>query len=349
MDGSERNTLLAHLAWKLTDRHEDIAVEALGFILKSEATRRTLQQVLRDGGADVPPIVRVSTQVHGPGSTRPDLVGFDGQGEETVLIEAKFWAGLTDNQPESYLRRLKRGRTLLFVAPASRTEALWGELRQRAEIPSSTPSDHLGEIKAVSTPEDRRMMLTSWADLLRRLELAGDEGANFAIRQLRGLAKRVDDSSFPPLRKEELGPDLPRRLLGMRKLVDDATARGQNEGFMRTKGLNVTSRPTGYGRYLRIEWAGAWFGLDFQRWARGSYPDTPIWLSLREWRKGRSSEDLRARMKPRTLANPPRCLDEGERFVVPVHLRRGVEYGAVLDSVVEQLASVAEDLQRPPA
>lgn len=38
------DTLLAHLAGKLSRRPEDIAVEALGFILRSDATRTTLSQ-----------------------------------------------------------------------------------------------------------------------------------------------------------------------------------------------------------------------------------------------------------------------------------------------------------------
>src|SRR5207249_4737659 len=38
-------------------------------------------------------------------SARPDMCRFDG-GAPRVLIENKFWAGLTENQPVEYLRRL---------------------------------------------------------------------------------------------------------------------------------------------------------------------------------------------------------------------------------------------------
>ena len=58
-------TLLAHLARKLSSRHEDIAVEALGFILRSGEARKVIQQALRDEGADVGPIDRFRTQVGG--------------------------------------------------------------------------------------------------------------------------------------------------------------------------------------------------------------------------------------------------------------------------------------------
>ena len=58
----EPDTLLAHLAEKLSHRHEDIAVEALGYIFKSMAARRVMEEVLRDGGAEVGPIEQVRTQ-----------------------------------------------------------------------------------------------------------------------------------------------------------------------------------------------------------------------------------------------------------------------------------------------
>ena len=315
-----RNTLLAHLAWKLSNRHEDIAVEALGFILRSDATRKTLQQVVRDGGANIGPIAHVATQVSGEERTRLDLVGCDQRGEESVLIEAKFWASLTGNQPKAYLNRLAQGKALLVVAPALRVEALWAELCRRVEVDVPDSTDRKAEVKSVETSKQKRLILTSWAHLLERLELAGDELANFAIRELRGLANRVDESSFPPLRAEELAPSLARRLLGLRKLVDDATARGRNAGFVDTRGVMVTPKPTGYGRYLQMEGVGAWFGLDFSSWALGSYPSTPLWLRLEDWGEKRGLPDVRVAMRSRIQANPPSCFDEGNCVVVPIGL-----------------------------
>ena len=53
-------------------------------------------------------------------------------------MEAKFWAGLTENQPNAYLARLpldERPAVLLFVAPEARLETLWPELRRLIEPP----------------------------------------------------------------------------------------------------------------------------------------------------------------------------------------------------------------------
>ena len=246
---TEGDTLLAHIAWKLSSRHEDIAVEALGYILKSEPLLRVMEELLKDGGADVGTIARVQTQVSGEGETRPDLVALDGQGEECVLIEAKFWAGLTANQPKAYLDRLAPGKALLFVAPESRLETLWPELRRRAGADRLLSVLDKAAFKSAATDEGKHLMMISWAHLLDRLEGAADSASRNEIQQLRGLTHRVDEESgFPPLRPEELAPEIPRRLLSLERLIGDATARAVEQGYADIKGLNVTPYPARYGR-----------------------------------------------------------------------------------------------------
>ena len=81
------------------------------------------------------PVTHVYTQVTGEEGERPDLVGYDDEGIERVLIEAKFWAGLTENQPNAYLERSPDNSpsVLLFVAPEARLNTLWPELCRRIE------------------------------------------------------------------------------------------------------------------------------------------------------------------------------------------------------------------------
>lgn len=115
-------SLLAHLSHRFTNRTEDIAVEALGFILTtSKDAREALPGICKAGGADAGQFRRIATQVSGDGGERPDLVGWDENDKERLLIEAKFWAG----QPNAYLERLPAGGTLLFVAPEARVDTLW--------------------------------------------------------------------------------------------------------------------------------------------------------------------------------------------------------------------------------
>ena len=201
------DTLLAHLAWKLpalSSHQEDIAVEALEYILKSDPARRALEGLVRHGGADIGPIARMETQVVGEDKARPDLVGVDGKGRECLLIEAKFWAGLTENQPNAYLERA--ANALLFIAPASRIEPLWAELRRRSGANGLSSSVDSSRLKSAIADGAKHLMLASWDHLLDLMESA-DDLRRVEIQQLRGLAERADDENgFPPLRSDEFSP-----------------------------------------------------------------------------------------------------------------------------------------------
>ena len=345
------DNLLTHLAWKLSSRHEDIAVEALGFILRSASARRVLVELAREGGADQGEIASVLTQVGGQEQTRPDLVCYDQQGNETLIIEAKFWAGLTSNQPNAYLKRLPVQKVLLFIAPTSRLETLWNELCRLARVDKKQSAYVKTEFRSTRTnmdvSGDKHLMLVSWTSLLDRMANFGETDMLNEIGQLAGFVRRIDESGFPPLRMKELAPEIPRRLRGFRQLVDDATNRAVNDGSLDINNLKVAARDTGYGRYVRVKGAGAWFGIDSDRWARGSYPDTPIWLQFTQW-DGDTSIPLdrtRKALEPFTLSDPPECYDDVDEVVVPLSLPVGVEYESVLESVVCKIQQVAKMIQ----
>ncbi len=347
------DSLLAHLAWMLSSRHEDVAVEALGYILKSAVARKVLEELARIGGADIGEISSVLTQVGSEDGTRPDLVGYDRNSNECLIIEAKFWAGLTGNQPNAYLERLEasetdKEKTLLFVAPVSRTETLWAELQRLVGTVGSIRSLVNTEFKSASVvvkdSGPKYLMLTSWPDLLDRLDNAVDSDMIDEIGQLRGFIKRIDESEFPPIGPEELAPRFPRRLNGLRQLVNDATARSVEDCNADITGLNITPQYRGYGRYMRIAGTVTWFGIDTNRWARGSYPDTPLWLFFEQWKSGNSVPlgKTREALRPLMLKNPRECIDEASGVLVPILLPTEVEYDAVLDAVTERIRVVAE-------
>ena len=339
----EPDTLLAHLAEKLSHRHEDIAVEALGYIFQSRAARRVMEEVLRDGGAEVGPIEQVRTQVS-EGQTRPDLVGVDQHNKECLFVEAKFWAGLTEQQPTAYLDRLPPHTALLFVAPASRIELLWAELRRLAGVDGPRPASETAAVRSVPTAGARHLMLTSWAHLLERLDGAGDSHTTIAVQQLRGLTKMKTEEAFHPLHPDELDPKVPRRLLSLQRLVDDATNRAVDDEYASTEGLRVTPRATGYGRYLYIADAGAWFGIDYECWAYPSYPNTPLWLCFSEWQKGmiKPIDETRRGLGPLERKDPPECFDEDGALYIPIEFPVQVEYDAVLKAVVRRLQEVSD-------
>jgi hypothetical protein len=120
-------TVFSHIVQKrFSQMNEDVATDALAFILNSSETARNGMLKLLRGIVPILPALRFQSQ-QTEGSIRPDLWGFD-ETEPHVYIENKFWAGLTDNQPISYLRQLAeypQPTLLLVVVPDAREQTMW--------------------------------------------------------------------------------------------------------------------------------------------------------------------------------------------------------------------------------
>ena len=336
---SDSSTLVAYLVPKLTRQVENAATDALGYILnRSAGARDALDSLLREGGFDIEPIVRVETQVTYEDGSRPDMAGYDEHGVKRLLVEAKFWATLLRGQASGYLEQFDEPgpAVLLFIAPDVRIETLWAEIvRQVAQgaegrtLESVAASPSLRS--AMVSGADRRLMLVSWIRLLDDMTASASEASVKAdLHQLRGLAQEQDAEAFLPVHAEDLSPDLGRRMLGYNKLVDDLVdARGVKEGWMTVRGLRATAQRYGYGRYFRFSGVAGdlWLGVNHEKWAKSG--GTPLWLSA-------SGHDQA------TMDAIGKALNgQAQDGWVPIHLRRGVEYEEVLDDVELQVKTVA--------
>lgn len=329
------DTLLAYLVPKLTSRVEDTATDALAFILnRSAACLGALDRLLRDQDFRMEPITAVRTQVTYEDGSRPDMAGYDRNGAKRLLVESKFWAGLLLGQADGYFELLDEAGpgVLLFIAPDSRIETLWAEIRRQMET-----SDKGIRLEIIETGDrtrragvvgsDKQLMLVSWTLLLDALAAAasGDAKVSSDILQLRGLAQREDQEAFLPIHREELAPALPRRIRGLHRLINDVVdGRGVPQGWMSVEGFRATATSEGYGRYFRLTLTDVrdnqlFLGTNFRRWQEGT---TPLWLQI--W-------------------VPP--LGFREKFI-PVHLRTGLEYEAVLEDVVRQVRAVEDMIDR---
>ena len=356
---AEDKTLLAHLAPMLGSSTENIAVEALGHVLStSEAALRAIEDVLKTGGAEVGTISHVRTQ-DSDEKGRPDLSIRDEHNNERVLIEAKFWAGLTERQPVTYLERLPidKPSALLFVAPDARFESLWTELRRRVVdggMDLGTASKD-ANLRSAKVGDGCRLMLTSWKFLLDRMASrargASDSRAACDIQQLRGLTQNEDNEAFLPLRVEELHPEFPRRVLALGRLVRDVATRASQEEWANWTGQQPSIGEAYCGWYMLLAGAPVWFGYWCAPWAQ--HRDTPLWLEFSE-----SSDDkcptvtfteVRHRLAPLQKEVPPGIIDthEGRRVLVPINLPVGVEYDTVLDAVAKRLEYIAGLIDSP--
>ena len=225
------DTLLAYLVASFPGNTEDIATEALGHIFeRSDASVEALNDVIRSGVRGVNPITRLRTQVIHADGARPDLVGYDESDQERVLIEVKFWADLTANQPNGYLNHLPDDgpAVLAFLVPEERVQSLWPQLRRRAEDQYGTVTEVYWERKCLRIGSgDRHMMIISWGGLLDSMAARShdrdDPAVGSEIRQLRSLAEFADAGAFKPIRRgEEFEGDSELRKRQYRRLVDAA-------------------------------------------------------------------------------------------------------------------------------
>ena len=336
-------TLFAHVIPKFTNLKEQAATEALGYILsESEAARHGVEQLVNAGRAAIDRITQVRKEVRGEDGERVDLVGFDDNGSGRLLVELKFWAELTDKQPNTYLKRLPLHgpAVLLFVVPQTRVKFLWSEVRRRAaEKYLLAQAEEAGRSRsAVLDGSERRLMMASWPELLDSMasaaRAAGDGRAESEIVQLRGLTERMDMEAFPPWVSDDLKTAFPRRILALMRLVDGAVARLEAAGLAK---FPKKSQPYGggYGWWVHLNGERVWFGLYWRQWAE--HGDSPLWL----W-----PEEQEARSLLRAHRDGPDSPD-GEHFRIALPI--GEEHDTVLNNVVAQLEQVGNLLSRAGA
>ena len=283
----ENESIFGHLALRFGTSPENLATEGLRYILeRSDTANKAFAQFLRQIEPSLPETISFQTQSKGEEGETPDLIGLDAEGREVILGEAKFWAGLTDNQPVSYIRRLEKnkGKLLLFIAPGTRFETLWPELLRLCKKAKLEHEEGLMEknMRSVAFGNQVKMGMTSWRVILNTLQTAAEANNEQAtasdLAQLRGLCDRMDASAFLPLRQEELACEHGKRISHYIDVVNDTIGKLAADGTISLEGVRATTRADGWGRYFKHKNFGCILMFNFKLWGE-KYP-TPIWISI---------------------------------------------------------------------
>ena len=334
----DSDTLLAYLVSSFPGNTENIATEALRHIFdRSDACGEALNDVIRSGVRGVNAVTAVQSQVVQADGTRPDLVGFDEAHMERVLIEVKFWAELTPNQPNGYINRLPDDgpALVMFLAPEDRVQSLWPQLQGRTGRQFGPLVETESERRCVRVGDTQKhLMIVSWEGLLdsmaARTRDYAEAGVETEIRQLRSLAKYADVGvikPIPPGKDFDTGSEMRQRQY--KRLIDAATERGIEQEWANRKGLRATPRSYGYGRYVNLRGTVVWFGINVERFERTG--ETPLWVDCFE-----HLQDKSAGIRDQLGMQDSRW--------APVALKRDVEYPEILDGVVDSLKQIADAL-----
>jgi hypothetical protein len=287
---TEHRSLLAHLVLHHGGPAEVYATEGLGHLLTTSAVcRQALTILLRTSGLTIAPDLFFRTEaVHE--QDRFDIVGIDAASFARLVIEGKFWAALTNQQPVSYLQSLPPEGTLLLVTPSVRFPTVWSELLRRcraASLPVTQPSDH---VRVARIDDQWNLALIGWDELLSclhaALQTAGEHWLTGDVEQLQSLCAAMDTTAFIPLSADDIERPSPRHISHFAQLVDDLADYGIEHGDFSPFGVNAGKYKPGAskGRYTRYVGAVSLDRLqlaiifDSAYWS--TLQATPLWLEV---------------------------------------------------------------------
>lgn len=344
------DTVLGHVARKLTTQRENLATEALSFILRtSHAASRAFTKFVHPILLDDPGSLRIETQKSGLDQAIPDMKCYDNKGRLRVIVENKFWASLTGKQPVTYIHELPEGvaALVLFVVPKDRLQLIWKEIVTKCNDDNIPVSDvpKKTTMKAAGIGKGHYIAAISWNDLLDALSaetpLAGEIDCRNDIAQLQGLCKTMDEEELLPLRGDELTDlGMARRFINFSDLPIDIVNEAVSRGLCNKKGLRETNYKYGSGTNIRIGKYTSWVGFDALAWR--IWGASPIWVVFPP---GALIAEVRNKLVRFRTATPQRFFDfESGWAGVPIFLVTGVEKQCIIEDAVGQIRKLRDEL-----
>jgi hypothetical protein len=344
------SSLFSDLAEKFGRSPENLATEGLRHLLRRRvAADAFVEYVNAQSGVDLSSDLLFRTQEGTEeGEGQADMKGVAGDGSAPLLVESKFWAGLTANQPNGYLRHLQDlpGGVLLFVVPHPRRQYLWPKIREQArtEFPTNEEEGTAQDEFRLSLQNGTTLLLRSWKDVLDAIESpvqaeGGHSDLLEDLRQVRGLCDRYSDAGFLPLRGEEIGQNIGKRIQQLHGIVRDL--RGHLDEEWKTDAQMSPSQDR-YAFTAELYGYDVALGLKYYWWAEKGI--SPMWLRVKTKNKDQRDEVYRsAEPDIQAFKDYPSSYPHDVLFPLPLQL--GVERPEVMTGLVNQLNKIAQRLK----
>lgn len=344
-------SLLGQFYNRIKGSQEDIASESLTYILKkSVRARKTINQIVNlNTGLNFTDL-SYKTQNVGANLERPDISGINEDGKESLLIEAKFWASLTSNQPNEYLNRLGDDSVLIFLVPTLRTRAIYEEVFTRITARYSDIEKDPENLKIKMNPTNKFILIKSWNEVLNAIKSELLQENNQAlisdIDQIIGFCETIDNNSFQPIIDRDLSPSIPKKINSYYDIVDKVVDEIKNRiKAASTKGLQKTPQRYGYRRYFSIQDFGMGMGLKMELWSE--YADTPFWISIAETKKGWTSTEKFKRTCEKVAFNLNHKFVEINREIfLSLKPKLGETEDVVINDLAHQIVAIYTEIER---
>jgi hypothetical protein len=347
-------TVLGHLAPQFVAQQENLATEALNFILQTHsAASRAFSKFIRQIGFDCPEGLRFETQRGGLEESIPDMKCYDARGALRLVIENKFWAPLTKNQPGTYLRELPAApAALLFVVPEARVALVWDEIVKGCNAKEVSNFKTTPTMTSARISEWHYIAATSWRSLLDTLSsespLTEEIDHRNDIAQLRGFCDMMDEKEILPLGGDEIiGRKItPLRIMNFTDLALAIVKEAASKPFCVRTGLQDSRFKYGSGAWVKIAGYRAWVGFDVLSWHLKGL--SPIWVAfVSDAQMSRiQMGEVRQKLSSFRTSLPPGCFEseDGRLLTVPIRLLAEVERFQIIKHAVDQIRGLANEL-----
>lgn len=313
--------ILAYIASNFISEYENVANSSIAYLLNEyPAAREALRNLLAID--EVPAYYK--TELSTTSNGRPDVTGLDINGSKTVIIEGKFWANLTPNQPKNYLNELAESGKILFLAPETRGNSLKAEIKKRLN------------------GENEKVIISSWDNFLALIERENGEDYSHRLDadllQIRELCQKMDAEGMPPLSVSDLDPMNGRIASQFADVIDECNSLLRKREKFSLKGLKTVPTKYGNGFYFRGYGFGCYLSLDSHKWfVRGNH--TPVWLNIK---KDSGSEWLESEQIVHALRYFDAHNAYGSNY--GIELQPGMDKSQVVNHIVNKITEVLEYL-----
>jgi hypothetical protein len=345
-------SLLGQFYNRIRGSQEDIASEGLTYILKSSVqARKVISQIIFiNTGFQTSDLIFTSQSV-GSKLERPDISGKDENGKEILIIESKFWASLTNNQPNEYLKRMGENTTLIFLVPTLRVRSVFEEILERVNEEYSEIELELYSHKIYLKNSNQHILIKTWDEILNLIKFALVEENNLPlvsdIDQIIGFCNTIDTYSFQPINDLDLSPSIPKKINSYYDIVDKVVDELKNRNeHTHTSGLVRTPQKYGYHRYFQYADFGMSMCLKLELWAE--FADTPFWITLKNTENNSwiASSDLHKNLCAKTaLILKYKSVDYGGEIYIAIKPKIGKTEDIVINDLANQIEIIANTLR----
>jgi len=209
---------------------------------------------------------------------RPDIIGYDKNGKKLLIIECKLDSGLTENQPNSYLKSIEEGGKLIFLVPKDRIEYIRNKIEER-----------------VARENLERIKILSWMELIEKIKEEAESKKNknlnllADLKQIKDLIIKLDRETMRPLTQDDLDPKNGKLIVNFLKILKKCRDRIGRElkDEISMKGLSwgCYSDTGDIGFYFRFKQKdiGGYLHISFEKWAKYKSVETPFWIRLNKF------------------------------------------------------------------